>query len=112
MKIVRGTLHATRKYGRKQSYVVKNSGKKEKKVLIEYPLDSNWSLVEPKEATEKTRDQYRFAVKAEPGKPANLEIREERTATQQLYVNNMDDGSIQYYDIAALMTAPPSLSTK
>ncbi len=97
VKIVKGTLHATRKYGRKQSYVVKNSGKKEKKVLIEYPLDTNWTLIEPKEATEKTRDQYRFAVKAEPGKPTNLEIREERTATQQIYVNNMDDGSIQYY---------------
>jgi hypothetical protein len=97
VKIFRGTLHATRKYGRKQSYVVKNSGKKEKKVLIEYPLDTNWTLIEPKEATEKTRDQYRFALKAEPGKPVNLEIREERTATQQIYVNNMDDGSIQYY---------------
>lgn len=97
VKIVKGTLHATRKYGRKQSYVVKNSGKKEKKVLIEYPLDTNWTLIEPKEATEKTRDQYRFALQAEPGKPKNLEIREERTATQQIYVNNMDDGSIQYY---------------
>lgn len=97
VKIVKGTLHATRKYGRKQSYVVKNSGKKEKKVLIEYPLDANWTLLEPKEPSEKTRDQYRFAVKAEPGKPANLEIKEERTATQQFYVNNLDDGSIQYY---------------
>lgn len=97
VKIVRGTLHATRKYGRKQSYVVKNSGKKEKKVLIEYALDTNWTLVEPKEATEKTRDMYRFAVQAEPGKPANLTIREERTATQQIFVGNLDDGSIQYY---------------
>jgi hypothetical protein len=97
VKIVKGTLHAIRKYGRKQSYVVKNSGKKEKKVLIEYPLDANWTLIEPKDPSEKTRDQYRFAVKAEPGKPTNLEIKEERSATQQLYVNNMDDGSIQYY---------------
>lgn len=97
VKIVRGTLHATRKYGRKQSYVIKNSSKKEKKVLIEYPLDANWTLVEPKEATEKTRDMYRFAVKAEPGKPANLSIQEERTATQQLFIGNLDDGSIQYY---------------
>ncbi|WP_254509619.1 hypothetical protein [Anatilimnocola floriformis] len=97
VKIVKGTIHATRKYGRKQSYVVKNSGKKEKNVLIEYALDTNWTLIEPKEATEKTRDQYRFAVKAQPGKPANLDVKEERTATQQFYVNNLDDGSIQYY---------------
>jgi hypothetical protein len=97
VKIVRGTLHATRKYGRKQDYVVKNSGKKEKTVLIEYALDTNWTLVAPKEPTEKTRDQYRFALKAEPGKPVNLNIREERTQTQQLFVGTMDDGSIQYY---------------
>ena len=104
VKIVKGTLHATRKYGRKQSYVVKNSGKKEKKVLIEYPLDTNWTLLEPKEATEKTRDQYRFAVKALPGKPVNLEIKEERTATQQFFVNNLDDGSIQYYINATIVS--------
>lgn len=97
VKIIRGTLHATRKYGRKQDYVVKNSGKKEKTVLIEYALDTNWTLVAPKEPTEKTRDQYRFALKAEPGKPVNLNIREERTQTQQIFVGNMDDGSINYY---------------
>ena len=33
---------------RTQQYTVKNSGKKAKKVLIEYPLDANWKLVAPK----------------------------------------------------------------
>ena len=49
--------------------VAKNSGKKAKQLLIEYPIEQPWTLVEPKEPAEKTRAQYRFAVKADPGKP-------------------------------------------
>ena len=53
-------------------YTVKNSGKKPKKVLIEYPFDADWKLVAPKEPAEKTRNLYRFAVEAKPGEPAKL----------------------------------------
>ena len=63
---------------------MKNSGKHGKTVLIEYPFDANWKLIEPKEPTEKTRDMYRFAVTVEPGKPATLKIVEEQTASQQV----------------------------
>jgi hypothetical protein len=104
VKLIRGTLHVGRKYGRKQTYVVKNSDKKAKKVLIEYPVDSNWKLIEPAEATEKTRDLYRFAVNAEPGQPANLTVREERTDTQYIAVNNLDDNTIQFYIKAPIVS--------
>jgi hypothetical protein len=97
VKIVRGTLEATRKYGRKQAFVVKNSGKEAKKVLIEHPVVPGWNLIEPKEPTEKTRDLYRFAVAADPGKPANLTIREERTDTQYVALSSLDDNMIQFY---------------
>lgn len=96
VKIVDGVLHATRKFQRTQSYVVKNSGKRAKNVLIEYPIDLAWHLISPKEL-EKTRNEYRFAVKAEPGKPANLELQEERTAVEQVAVTNLPDHMIQIY---------------
>jgi hypothetical protein len=94
VKIVKGTLHVTRKHGRKQAYVVKNSGRADKKVLIEYPLQAGWNLIEPKEASEKTRDLYRFAVTAQPGKPGNLTVREERTDLQYMALSNVDDATI------------------
>ena len=78
-------------------YTIKNSGKKTKTVLIEYPFDPNWKLMTPKEATEKTRNQYRFAVKAEPGKPAVLEVLEEQIQNQQIAITNIDDGTILFY---------------
>ena len=96
-KFIKGVLHVSHKHSRKQSYVVKNSGSAAKKVLIEYPLDANWKLLEPMEPAEKTRDLYRFLVNAEPGKPDTLDIREERTIGQQIAVMNMDDNSIRYY---------------
>ena len=90
VKIAKGVLTSTRKYQRTQTYTVKNSGKNAKTVLVEYPSEPNWKLIEPKEPTEKTRDVYRFAVTAEPGKPAALKIVEEQTVSQQVAAGEPD----------------------
>ncbi len=97
VRFLKGVLHISRKYTRNRDYVVKNSSRKARKVLVEYPLDTNWQLVQPEQPEEKTRDLYRFAVAAEPGKPAALSIREERTGGEQIHVNNLDDNAIRYY---------------
>jgi hypothetical protein len=76
---------------------VKNSDSKAKTVLIELPYEPAWKLVTPKEPTEKTRDMYRFAVQAEPGKPATLTVEEEQVADQVLALTNVDDNTIAYY---------------
>lgn len=97
LQLTKGTLQTTYKYARSRSFTVKNSGKKAKKVLIEHPLQSQWTLVAPKEPAEKTRDLYRFLVNAEPGKPATLEVKEEQFITQQVAVTNIDDNTIIQY---------------
>ena len=76
--IVGPSLFETHLIDRTHSYLVKNSGPTAKKLLIEYPHDPKWRLVAPKEPAEKTRDLYRFAVKAEPGKPTSLQIAEQQ----------------------------------
>jgi hypothetical protein len=96
-KIFKGTLQATRKYRREHDYVVKNSSKKEKKVLIEYPIDPTWKLVEPQQPEEKTRDLYRFAVTAKPGEPATLHVAEEYQAAQSIVLSNVDDNTVRIY---------------
>jgi hypothetical protein len=104
VRLIKGNLEAKRKLGRKQSYVIKTSGKKEKSVLIEYPIVQGWELIEPKEAGEKTRDLYRFNVKAEPGKPANLTVREEQTVSQQYGLSNLDHNQILYFISAKVVS--------
>jgi len=97
VKISKGLLQTSHKFERNKTYTVKNSGKEAKNVLVEYPLDPAWTLVAPKEPAETTRNMYRFAVKTEPGKPAALEVKEERTTSQQMGLVNLDDGTILFY---------------
>jgi hypothetical protein len=97
VQIVKGTMIATRKHVRQTEYTVKNSGKAEKKVLVEYPLDASWKLIKPEKPAEKTRDLYRFAVAAKPGEPASLAVEEERTDAQHIVLTNLDEGAIKYY---------------
>lgn len=97
MKIVRGVLQISNKLSREVVYTVKNSGRKEKKVLVEYPLDTTWKLTAPEKPTEKTRDRYRFAVAAAPGKPAELKIAEDQLVYSAIAITDIDDGSLALY---------------
>jgi hypothetical protein len=100
VKLQKGTALVSHKFKRSQEYTIKNSGKKTKTVLVEYPFDANWTLLSPAKPTEKTRDLYRFAVEAKPSpasKPAVLLVEEERTARQQIALNNLDDNGLHYF---------------
>jgi hypothetical protein len=87
-KIDKGVLTAVYKQTRRQSYAVKNSGDVAKTVLIEYPVESRWKLVEPKEPAEKTRNAYRFSVVAKPDESARLVISEEQIVRQRVELLN------------------------
>ncbi len=97
VRIAKGVLYTSRKLQRGQEYTIKNSSLKSKEVIIEYPLEYGWTLVTPKEPNERTRDVYRFAVTAEPGKPAKLLVSEEQVVDQAVSLNNLDDPTIQLY---------------
>ena len=103
VKIAKGVLTSTRKLERTQTYTVKNSGDKARKLLIEYPHDANWKLIEPKEPAETTRELYRFAVTAEPGKPVTLKAAEEQTVSQQIALSNVPDEMILLFQHSSVV---------
>jgi len=103
VRLVKGTMITTHKYTQTREYTVKNSSDKEKTVLVEHPIDANWKLVAPKKPTEKTRDCYRFAVTAEPGKPAVLRVEEERTASQHVALSNLDESAVKFFMSASVV---------
>ena len=100
VRLAKGTLVASRRLARARKLEVKNSGTKPVKLLVEHPLEPGWKLVKPEKADETTRDRYRFAVAAEPGKPAAVEIAEEMTIDQTLAITNLDDAAILLYSRA------------
>ncbi|MEX0669842.1 MAG: hypothetical protein WD060_05240 [Pirellulales bacterium] len=97
VRLVKGTLVVVKKLARRKVFEVKNSGSDAVKLLIEHPREAGWQLVMPEKPAETTRDRYRFAVTAEPGKPAALEVAEEQQTQQHLAIMNADDGTILFF---------------
>jgi len=69
VKISRGTLVVSRTLHRERDYTIVNRAARPKWLLVEYPLSSDWTLVEPAQPAEQTRDLYRFTVQL-PGRLA------------------------------------------
>jgi hypothetical protein len=89
-----------------QSFTVKNSGKRAKNVLIEYPIYKDWKLVTPKEPTETTREFYRFAVKAKPNESTDLKVEQEQTVQQKIAVGSLNSEFIRIYLSAKEVSEP------
>ena len=100
VRLAKGTLFATRKLSREKVFEVKNSGRDQVTVLVEHPREGGWKLVKPESPSEKTRDRYRFAVAAEPGKPVTLEVAEEMPVEESHAITNLDDDRILFYSRA------------
>jgi hypothetical protein len=97
VKIRKGTLLVTKKENEEKTYRVRNRDQKAKSVLIEHPYRSDWELVEPKEATERTREVYRFLVKVEPDQTAKLTVREQKRLSETVELMNTGPDLIAYY---------------
>ena len=97
VKLAKGTLVVTRKLARRKIFEIKNSAADAVKLLVEHPREEPWKLVAPEKPAETTRDRYRFAVTAEPGKPVTLEVAEEQQTLQQLALVNTDDSTILFF---------------
>lgn len=57
-----GVLTVTRKQRQTQIFTLRNKAASAKTVLLQIPKDSNYTLVEPKEPSEKSPTEYRFEV--------------------------------------------------
>ena len=100
VRLVQGTLVATRRLARSRRLEIRNSGAAPAKLLVEHAIEPGWTLVTPAKADETTRDRHRFAVVVPPGQPAALVIDEELPQEQVVAVTNLDDPSIVLFERA------------
>jgi hypothetical protein len=97
IKIVKGILYATYKLRQSKVYHVKNRTEQPRTVLIEHPFHADWKLTTPEQATERSRDVYRFEVAVPPGKAVSQEVVEEQPRLNQVILTNSDDQTIRLY---------------
>jgi hypothetical protein len=105
VKIFKGILHATHKVRFKKVYTIKNRSEHDRVVLVEHPYQPALTLVAPEKPTERTRDAYRFEVKATPNKVAKLEVTEEQQRLDELALTNSDDDTIRFFLRASVVNA-------
>lgn len=85
-RFVKGILVLTRKFRARKEYLVQNKGGKEKQIILEHPVRSDWKLVETQAPYESTDQWHRFRMVVSPRGESRLLIREERTAEQHMAI--------------------------
>jgi hypothetical protein len=96
LSIHRGGLHVKYKATRSAEYTIKNSSGKSKQILLERPIDPAWNVTSPAPA-ETTRALRRFAITAEPGKPAKLAVTEEHDLHEDWLLSTLTPEQIEIY---------------
>ena len=66
-------------------------------MLVEHPYQPEWTLASPKEALERTRDSYRFAVPVPAKKSAALSVVQTRTIEQSIALSNLGSDQVALY---------------
>ena len=83
-----GNLTAMYQMRETRTYTIKNRAKKDRTVILEHAIRGGWTLVEPKKATETTRDLYRFQVTVPAGKTVTFDVVEEQPRADNVALNS------------------------
>ncbi len=105
VSLKKGTMLVSRRLVEDRTYLVRNRDHRARTVLIEQPSRPDWKLVEPKEATERTRDHYRFSVAVDAGKSATLRVKETLPIQESILLMDSGLDQLAYFQQAKEVSA-------
>ncbi|MGI5172405.1 DUF4139 domain-containing protein [Treponema sp. OMZ 840] len=94
IKVVQGVLTRTYKSAKSAVYTIKNSGSRERSVIIEHPITSGFKLSDQKALSEKTASKYRFNIKVKENSQEKLSVIEQRFFEDFLQISTMDNTAL------------------
>jgi hypothetical protein len=95
--LVKGVLHLKRKHALQREYAIENKADRDRKLLIEHPLRSGYTLVDTPKPVETTESFYRFEDTVAAGKKSVLAVSEERVYSETIAVLPADIGQLVGY---------------
>jgi hypothetical protein len=101
----KGLMLVTRRAVEERIYLVNNRDDKPKTLLIEHPFRAEWTLVQPAQAAERSRDLYRFEVPVAAVATARLAVREERRLQESVRLLDTARETIGFYLQATQVSA-------
>ena len=105
-KIGGDNLTADYKLRQTRTYTLKNRGSHERLVILEHPIRTDWKLLAPAKALEKSRDVYRFQVLVPAGQTSTFDVIEEQARLDLLALTSTQDAP-PFYAIAAGVEVKP-----
>lgn len=97
IKIAKGVMIESSEQRDHQRYVIRNTDKQERDVVIEHPVRSGWKLAEGLKPEETSSSFYRFRMKVEPGKSAELKVDEAKPIEQRIALSSVTDDQIRVW---------------
>jgi len=97
LSIKSGVLTASRRQRQAQVFTFRNKSEQPKTVLVQVPIDPNFSLVEPKQADEKSPTEYRFEVLVPANGNVSLKVGGERPISEVVAILSADIDTIVAY---------------
>ncbi len=95
--IDRGVLSLKYLHRYQQTYAVKNKAEEKRTVVLEHPRQRGRTLIEPKEATEKTPKLYRFQFDLAVGKTVDFPVIEEQVHYQRVSLLQQSPDALLHY---------------
>ncbi len=96
VKIVDGVLEQRTRLRRENEYRIVNRDNQPRVLLLEQPVQSDWELVEPRDA-ERTANFHRFRLELTPNQTRTLKVIEERTLQTTIALLQADDAALNMY---------------
>lgn len=103
----RGVLTVTRRNRQSTTYVLRNKAKRPRLIYVEHPFASDWALIAPEAAAERTPDWYRFAVTVAPGTTERLIVETEQPVDHQVTLIEGDLNALHFYTTDAVGASAP-----
>jgi hypothetical protein len=92
-----GVLTISRRQRKTDVFTFRNKAAQSKTVLLQVPIDPDFELVEPKQAAEKSANEYRFEVVVPAGESVDFKVVSERPLSEAIALVDADINAILEY---------------
>jgi hypothetical protein len=97
IKIAKGVMVQTSEQRDHQQYVIRNTDTQVREVVIEHPVRTGWKLGDGLKPAETSASFYRFRMKVDAGKNAELKVDETRPLEQRIALSNVTDDQVRIW---------------
>jgi hypothetical protein len=95
VRMTKGILIATRELRSSHKYVIRNADTAPRVVVVEYPVRSDWKLIDTLKPDETTTNFYRFRVPVEAGKSSEILVEEYSPQDTQYQLASLEDVQVK-----------------